>query len=158
MDSYNIDFINMQFGGTEKEILDRGTDWCSDMARIGAVLLQCLGIPCRIVYLANLNKAYNGHVVNEAYYEDQYGVVDFIYGYQFYDNKPISALDIYNNHTLLDDYPKDYKELYSAIAISEYNPCDINNNYLISTPNNYYLKLIHTNHQNKWFMGEDSVN
>ena len=66
---YNLDFNEMLFGGTEEEILEQGTDWCADMARVGAVLLQCLGIPCRIIHLANLEKAYNGHVVGEAYYE-----------------------------------------------------------------------------------------
>lgn len=60
---FNAKFEDMLFGGTEKEILTRGTDWCADMARVGAVLLDCLGIPSRIVHLANLNKAYNGHVV-----------------------------------------------------------------------------------------------
>ena len=62
--AFDTDFDDMLFGGTEKQILDRGTDWCSDMARVGAVLLQCLGIPCRMLYLANPGKAYNGHVVN----------------------------------------------------------------------------------------------
>ena len=156
-DSYNVDFDNMLFGGTEKQILSRGTDWCSDMARVGAVLFQCLNIPCRIIYLANTSRAYNGHVVGEAYYEGRYGVVDFIYGYQFYDGKPISALDILKNPGVLETYPEYYKGLYSAIAISEYNPCAASNNYLISAPNSYYIKLIHTNHQNKWFMGEDLV-
>lgn len=47
----------MLFGGTEKEILDRGTDWCTDMARVGAVFLKCLGIPSRIVHLADTGKA-----------------------------------------------------------------------------------------------------
>ena len=146
-DSYNTNFDDMLFGGTEKQILSRGTDWCSDMARVGAVLLQCLDIPCRIIYLANTSEAYNGHVACEAYYEGQHGVVDFIYRYQFYGEKPISALDILKNQGVLEGYPEYYKGLYSAIAISEYDPCSASNNYSISAPNNYYLKLIHTNHE-----------
>ena len=39
---YNVDFKEMLFGGTEKQIIERGTDWCADMARVGVVLLQCL--------------------------------------------------------------------------------------------------------------------
>lgn len=27
---FNVEFSNMIFGGTEKEILERGTDWCAD--------------------------------------------------------------------------------------------------------------------------------
>lgn len=109
------EFSEMKFGGTEKEILDRGTDWCVDLARVGAVLLTCNGIPARIVHLANLEKAYNGHVVVEAFYEG----------------------------------------LYSAVAINEYNPMDKNNDYTISMPNQYYMNLIYTDHQDVWIMGED---
>jgi len=156
--AFDTDFDDMLFGGTEKQILDRGTDWCSDMARVGAVLLQCLGIPCRMLYLANPGKAYNGHVVNEAFYEGRYGVVDFIYGYQFYDRTPKSAFEIQRNPEILAAYPESYQGLFSAIAISEYDPCTPGNNYSISRPNDYYLKLIHTDHENMWLMGEDQVN
>ena len=156
--AFDTDFDDMLFGGTEKQILDRGTDWCSDMARVGAVLLQCLGIPCRMLYLANPGKAYNGHVVNEAFYEGRYGVVDFIYGYQFYDRTPKSAFEIQRNPEILAAYPESYQGLFSAIAISEYDPCTPGNNYSISRPNDYYLKLIHTDHENMWLMGEDLVN
>lgn len=156
--AFDTDFDDMLFGGTEKQILDRGTDWCSDMARVGAVLLQCLGIPCRMLYLANPGKAYNGHVVNEAFYEGRYGVVDFIYGYQFYDRTPKSAFEIQRNPEILAAYPESYQGLFSAIAISEYDPCTPGNNYSISRPNDYYLKLIHIDHENMWLMGEDQVN
>ena len=156
--AFDTDFDDMLFGGTEKQILDRGTDWCSDMARVGAVLLQCLGIPCRMLYLANPGKAYNGHVVNEAFYEGRYGVVDFIYGYQFYDRTPKSAFEIQRNPEILAAYPESYQGLFSAIAISEYDPCTPGNNYSISRPNDYYLKLIHTEQENKRMMGEDLVN
>ena len=155
--AFDTDFDNMLFGGTEKQILDRGTDWCSDMARVGTVLLQCLDIHCRMLYLADPGKAYNGHVVGEAFYEGRYGVVDFIYGYQFYDRTPKSAFEIQRNPEILAACPETYQSLFSAIAISEYDPCAPGNNYSISTPNDYYLKLIHTNHENKWLMGEDLV-
>ena len=57
------DFEEMKFGGTEKEILERGTDWCADMARVGAVLLMCNGIPARIVHL--VNNLHNSSVVGK---------------------------------------------------------------------------------------------
>jgi len=28
---YDIDFLDMMFGGKEKDIINRGTDWCADM-------------------------------------------------------------------------------------------------------------------------------
>ena len=139
-DDCNDDFEKMKFGGTEKEILERGTDWCADLARVGAVLLACNNIPARIVHLVNPLKAYNGHVVVEAFYEDKYGVCDFVYGYCFYENKPLDAYTLMNNkEKYLLAYPKSYSEMYLAIAINEYNPMDMNNNYAISSPNQYYL-------------------
>ena len=152
---YDVDFKDMSFGGTEKQILQRGTDWCADMARVGACLLQCLGIPCRILNLVNLNKAYHGHVAGEAYYEGRYGVVDFIYGYQFYGETPISARDVLQNADILNAYPEEYRGLYSAIGVSEYDPMDPSNNYSISKPNAYTMKLIYTDNNDKWIMGED---
>ena len=153
-EQYDTDFKDMLFGGTEKQILKRGTDWCSDMARAGTVLLQCLGIPCRILCLADTAKAYNGHVVGEAYYEDSWGIADFIYGYLLYDGKPVGAYEIQKNCSLLNSYPSSYRGLYSAVGISEYDPKDRNNRYPVSGPNAYYLRLMTSDHQGQWIMGE----
>lgn len=153
--AYDLDFKEMLFGGTEREILERGTDWCADMARVGAVILQCLDIPCRIIHLANLEKAYNGHVVGEAFYEGKYGLVDFIYGYQMFSDAPVSARDIQKKPAFLDSYPEDYKGMFSGIAVNEYDPTDPANDYAVSGPNEYYMKLIYEDHQDHWIMGED---
>lgn len=152
---FNVDFEDMLFGGTEKEILNRGTDWCGDMARVACVLLMCLNIPCRMVNLVNLNKAYNGHVVVEAYYENKWGVADPIYGFVFYIDKPIDAYQLLNDKSLLEEYEQDYRDLFTAVAISEYNPLDLDNDYIISRPNDYYKSIINTNHNGKWLMNED---
>lgn len=153
--SYDVDFKDMLFGGTEAQILERGTDWCADMARVGAVLLDCLGIPCRIVHLIDTTRAYNGHVVCEAYYENRWGVVDFIHGYVFYDTAPISAYRLLKDKTALMEYPDEYRDLYSAAAISEYDPTDEKNDYTVSRPNDYYMKLIYSDGNFRWLMGED---
>lgn len=153
-EKYQVPFEDMKFGGTEKEILDRGTDWCADLARVGAVLLQCNDIPARIVHLANLNKAYNGHVVVEAYYEGKYGICDFLYGYCFYDGRPLDAYDLMGRRQYLEGYSEDYASLYSAVAISEYDPMG-RNDYTVSLPNQYTTNIINTDHGGKWFMGED---
>ena len=154
-DEFDVDFEEMKFGGTEQEILERGTDWCADLARVGAVLLTCNNIPARIIHLANPLKAYNGHVVVEAFYEDKYGICDFVYGYCFYDISPLSAYDLMTNGNILENYPKSYSDMYQAVAISEYNPMDCDNDYTVSSPNSYYLTLISSNHQDTWIMGED---
>lgn len=152
--NYDVPFEKMLFGGREEEILERGTDWCADMARVGAVLLMCNGIPARIVHLANPAKAYNGHVVTEAYYEGNFGVCDFIYGYLFYDKRPIDAYELSQNKRYLNTYPEDYVGLYSCVAISEYDPM-AENCYNISAPNEYTIRLINEDHNGKWIMNED---
>lgn len=152
---YDVEFEQMLFGGTEKQILERGTDWCADMARVGAVLLVCNGIPARILHLANPERAYNGHVVVEAFYEGKYGVCDFIYGYCFYDREPLDAETLQRHEEYLAGYREDYRGLYCLVGINEYDPTDADNNYTVSTPNEYTKKIIETDHQDRWFMGEE---
>ncbi len=154
--NYDVPFEEMLFGGTEKQIIERGTNWCADMARVCCVLLKCLNIPCRIVRLVNVDKAYHGHVVCEAYYEGRYGVIDPIFGYQFYDKGPLNAYDLLNYHHLISIGYEGYMDLYKSISINEYNPCDTNNDYSISKANEYYKELMRNSHNDKWIMGEES--
>lgn len=153
--SYRVPFEHMLFGGTEKQIIQRGTDWCADMTRVGAVLLMCLGISCRIVHLANVHKAYHGHVLGETFYDNRHGLVDFIYGYQFYSDTPVSAWDMLVRPVFPATCDEQYKGLFSAIAINEYNPSDPHNDYTVSGPNDYYKTLIAQDHHGRWLMGED---
>ncbi len=152
---YNASFEDMLFGGTEKQILERGTDWCADMARVCCVILKCLNIPCRILHVVNLRKAYNGHVVCEAFYENGYGVIDPIYGYRFYKDRPISGYDVLKNRHAFSIGDDSYMDLYGAIAINEYDPLDEKNDYSVARPNAYYLKIIGSAHHDQWFLGEE---
>ena len=152
---FSLPIEEMKFGGTEKEILGRGTDWCADMARVSVVLFMCLGISARIIYLANTEKAYNGHVIAEAFYEGKYGVIDPIYGYFFYDRKPLDAYIIMNETKYLKDYDDEYRGLFKKIAICEYNPLDAENDYSVSGINDYYRILLNNNHDGKWLLGEN---
>ena len=155
--NFNVEFEDMLFGGSEKQIIERGTDWCADISRVAAVILDCLSIPCRILHLANINKAYNGHVLVEAFYENKWGVIDPLYGYLFYKDKPIDAYQLLKDKHYLNGYNDYYKELFNAIAINEYNPMDKTNNYNISKPNEYYLKLINSSHNDNWIMYENVI-
>lgn len=152
---FSLKIEEMKFGGTEKEILERGTDWCADMARVSVVLLMCLGISARIIYLANTERAYNGHVVTEAYYEGKFGVIDPIYGYCFHDGKPLDAYMLMNENKYLKDYDDAYRGLFKKIAICEYNPLDAENDYSVSVINDYYRILLNNNHDGKWLLGEN---
>ena len=82
-------------------------------------------------------------------------MVDFVYGYQMLSGYPLSARDIQENPVFLNPFPKEYIGIFSGIAINEYDPTDPDNDYTVSTPNEYYIKLIHTDHNNQWIMGED---
>lgn len=153
--NFTLPFEEMEFGGTEKEILERGTDWCEDMARAALVLLNCVGIPARIVHLANPEKAYNGHVVVEAYYDGKFGVVDPIYGYCFYDKAPLDAFTLTTEPKYMECYPEEYSGLFRLAAISQYDPMDPLNNYSVSKVNNYTRTLLSQDHKGFWIMGED---
>jgi hypothetical protein len=67
---------SIRFGGTEEEIIARGTDWCTDSARVGCALLQAAGFPSRLVQLADTRRAYSGHTLLEAFRRGSWGAVD----------------------------------------------------------------------------------
>lgn len=144
----------MHFGGTEKEILDRGTDWCFDTARLAAVILDCLGMTSRFVFVANPNKAYHGHVLLETRYKDSWGVVDPLYGYVFFDDKPVPAKEMLLSKQLR-EMEKDYQEMFQQIAIAEYNPNDEDNRYIVSKCNDYTLRLNTIEQDGTWKLNEN---
>ena len=153
--NFNVPLKDMLFGGTEKEILTRGTDWCFDLARVAAVILDCIGLTSRFVFVANPYKAYNAHALLEVYYNDSWGVIDPLYGYIFFDTKPINAKDIIHS-AQLKSMNEDYKNMFNQISIAEYNPNDVDNKYIISKCNEYTYK-INTNIQDgTWLLGEDN--
>ncbi len=159
---FETPFEAMMFGGTEKEILDRGTDWCTDISRVGCTLLQCLKIPSRMVYIADIDKAYHGHAVVEAYIDGVYTMCDFLYGvlgmiekqYSVYDllKRPVLTKNIYGNRADIEYI----QNVYKAAAVSFY---DITKafQYTVTKPNAYYLRLMQLNQTGKWLMGEDDA-
>lgn len=152
--NYNVPLENMFFGGTEKEILDRGTDWCFDLARLAAVILDCIGLTSRLVFVADPNKAYHGHVLLEVYYNDSWGVVDPLHGYVFYETKPISAKEILYS-SQLHSMAEDYRNMFKQIAIAEYNPNDEDNEYIITKCNEYTYKLNIIEQDGTWQLREE---
>ena len=165
IDGFDVPFEDMMFGGKEKEIIERGTDWCADISRVGVAFLQCLCIPSRIAIIVNKDIAYNGHQVVEAYVNGKYMICDFLYGvigkvdtiYSVHDllNKPEQVKKTYQS-SIKDESQLDcIAGLYNSAAISEY---DITKNYIytISRPNDYYLKLMNLKLNGQWQMGEDT--
>ena len=70
------DLDEMQFGGTEEQIVARGSDWCTDIARVACAMCQISDVPARLVSLFNLEQAYSGHQIIEAFIEGIWGAAD----------------------------------------------------------------------------------
>ncbi|HPE00163.1 MAG TPA: hypothetical protein PLB83_02925 [Bacillota bacterium] len=166
VERFNTPFEEMIFGGTELEIIKRGSDWCTDISRVGAALLQCLGMPSRIAILVNQIKAYHGHQVVEVFVNGTYMMCDFLYGviarldqnYSVYDllSKPKLVHKIYISK-INDSKQLDYiVGLYNLAAISKYD-ISKKHNYQTSKPNEYYLKMMNLNQDGAWQMNEDKL-
>lgn len=162
VNSFDEPFEDMYFGGTEKEILTRGTDWCTDISRVGCALLQCLEIPCRMVIFANKRFAYNGHMACEVFINDKFTLCDFLYGVSAIDSQSKTVVELQNNFSELKkiysvskiDTDIDYiRGLFTSAAISEY---DITRkyNYEISKANDYYKRMMNLNHDGTWQLEE----
>ena len=164
VEDFNLPFENMIFGGTEKEIIERGTDWCTDISRVGCALLQCLNIPCRMVTLVNTKMAYNGHTVCEAIVEGKFIMCDFTYGVIGYLDKEYSVKSllsdcyktekIYSGTISLNDNLEYIQGLFDKAAFSDYNITE-NHSYDKSKPNEYYLKMMRLDHDGTWKLEEN---
>lgn len=169
--NFDVPFEEMYFGGTEKEIIERGSDWCTDISRVGVALLQCLSIPSRIAIVVNGLKAYHGHQVVEAYIDEQYIMCDFLYGVigksdKYYSvnemlNKPDLIRSIYQNKIEDDETLNYIVGIFNSAAITKYDITK-KHNYSVSKANEYYLNMMKLIHDGTWQMDEtkmsDSIN
>ena len=124
------------------------------MARVVVVLLGCIGIPARVLYLADPERAYHGHSAVEAFYDGKYGAADPIYGYTFYDGGPLDAYTLMHEPQHLKHLPEEYRSLFQCIAVSRYDPMDPSNDYSVSAVNAYYRTVLTREHHGHWMMGE----
>jgi hypothetical protein len=160
----------MQFGGTEEEIIIRGSDWCTDVARVGCVLCQIAGFPARIVHLFDIKRAYSGHVIIEVYRNKVWGAVDSLTNVIYRDSmgKPVSTWNLMSDHHLIKrHYLRDKSIMYRALgqfrgaAISNYFVwCWREYDYTVSKINNYYRSILEISNQGwpgglRWIHGED---
>ena len=61
------------WGGTEEQVIAKGSDWCHEVARVYCALAQVAGIPARIVYTLGREDA---HAVAEAFADGAWTLVD----------------------------------------------------------------------------------
>lgn len=94
---------DLRLGGTEEAIVNRGTDWCTDLSRVGCVLCQVAGLPARVVCLFNTTAAYSGHVIVEVLRQGSWGCLDVVNGvvYLHHDGRPASAWELQHDPPLI---------------------------------------------------------
>ena len=163
------DLDQMQVGGIEEEIIERGSDWCTDLARISCVLCQIAGFPARIIILANTEKAYSGHVVIEVYRAGVWGTVDPTTNviYRYPSGKPASTWDLMNDPQLIKMHYRDESTFYTnpgrfrAGAIINYFIWRWKDyDYTVSGVNDYYRSILKMANKGwpggqGWLHGED---
>jgi transglutaminase-like putative cysteine protease len=157
-----IDIESLRFGGTEEDIISRGSDWCTDVARVACVICQVVGVPARIVNLFDLTSAYSGHVVIEAYRGGTWGLVDPITSELHLnpDGSPTSAW-----HLMTCPRPAESEPGWSGCAagIVNYFVEDRHRyDYTVSTVNDYYRPILWNSVRGwpgglRWLHGEDGT-
>ena len=167
------------FGGTEEEVIKRGTYWCTDIARVACIMFQVAGLPSRLITTANTNFAYCGHMVTEVYYHNKWGVTDVNSGiaYRYQDGTPMSAWEIHKDYDLGNQafykiHPEARQEGYLFFPPGEqYESVGITNyyvdehwkyNYQTSKVNDYCRKILQHSDEKwaggiRWVHGEDLV-
>jgi hypothetical protein len=149
----------MILGGSEEDIIARGSDWCTDVARVGCMLCQIVGIPARLANLFDLGSAYSGHVVVEAYRLGTWGAVDT--------STPVTTWELMHDAAFVREIASDptatysRPEQFSAAAIVNYRLVDWESyDYTPSGLNEYYRSILRLSQKGwpgglRWLHGED---
>lgn len=141
----------MLFGGTEEEIIARGSDWCTDVARVACALSQVSGVPARLVWLFNLSQAYSGHAIIEAFIEGVWGAVDPLNDilYRHADGRMATTWDLMHDEQLVLRSWKDSSSFYAesrqfgGAAVCNYPiSCVSSFDYTVSLLNDYTRRIL----------------
>jgi len=163
------DLDSVQIGGTEEEIIARGSDWCADVSRAGCALCQVAGYPARIVYLVDTEKPYSGHVIMEVFRTGVWGAVDPLTDvlYSRSGGSPASTWDLMNDTDLIEQHSRGESTPYTtpgqfrAAAISNYFLWEATAyDYTVVGINKYYRSILDMSEQGwpcglRWLHGED---
>jgi hypothetical protein len=81
------------WGGTEEQVIAKGSDWCHEVARVYCALSQVAGMPARIVYILGRE---DGHAVAECFVEGAWALVDPLapHVYRREDGMPLSIAEM----------------------------------------------------------------
>jgi hypothetical protein len=159
----------LRFGGTEEEIIARGSNWCTDVSRAACALYHVMGVPSRIVLLADTRKAYSGHAIVEAYRARRWGAVDCVANvvYQSRSGQPASTWDLMKNSGWIDHHYRDRRQRsvrrgqFRRAAIANYSLRDPSEpDYRTSRVTPYYRSILRMSERGwpgglRWLHGED---
>ena len=157
---------DMLFGGSEEEIIQRGSGFCTDIARVGCALCQVAGFSSRMVFLADTVQAYSGHVLIEVHRDGIWGTVDTSTNviYRYPDGKPVTTWELMNNTRLIEAYQRDnaiytYTGQFRSAAISNYFIGE-KYDYTVGKLNDYYRSILEMSDRGwigglRWIHGED---
>jgi hypothetical protein len=136
-------------GGAEEEIIERKSDWCTDVARVACALCQVAGLQARLVVLANVSQAYSGHEIIEVFRDGYWGAADPVYGvvFRFPNGRPASAWDLLADADLVALHPKtplaDARTGDVRAAIVNYPISEAAGySFQVSEPNDYYRAIL----------------
>ena len=109
------DLDGMRFGGTEEQIIARGSDWCTDVARVACAMCQVAGVPARLVSLFNLSQAHSGHDIIEVFSEGFWGAADPLNGlvYRHPNGRPATTWELMNDERLVRRSWEDRSSFYA---------------------------------------------
>ena len=142
---------DMLFGGTEEEIIERGSEWCTDVARVACVLSQVAGLPARIVSLFDLQRAHWGHEIIEVYRNCVWGSADPLTNvvYRHPDGRPATAWELMKSPALVEAHwrseatPYTRTSQFTGVAVSNYLVWDRGRyDYAVSRVNDYYREVL----------------
>ena len=132
------------FGGTEEEIIARGSEFCGEHARVACALLQVAGIPSRIVILADTETAYTGHVMVEGFRNGKWGAVDSSTSvlYMREDGQPATTWELIRHPELIEKHFEAGRTLFSARG--QFRVAALSN-YLIAEASRYCYETAQVN-------------
>ncbi len=162
-----LDFL---WGGTEEDIVRRGSYNCTDTARVACVLFQIAGMSARLVTLLNTGEAYSGHQIVEVHRSGRWGAVDPTANvtYRHADRSPASAWELVNEPALIEANRSHDGAIYSwpdqfrFVAVCNYPVEDREGfDYATSGTNDYYRSILSKSYRGwpggmRWLRGEDA--
>jgi len=162
------DMDQIAVGGTEEQIIARGSDWCADVVRVACLLYQIGGMPSRIVYLFNLADAYCGHCIVEVHRNGRWGAVDTstALAYRQPDGRPASTWDLKMDPALIEAHRPpgaSYTSVgqFAGAGVVDYSLGNCSRyNYAVNGLDEYCRSILEMANQGwpggfRWLHGED---